>query len=176
MRLFVSLAALLALNTAARLAHADDPCTAFTWDVRHERALFGRQAQSLAAGQTLAASPTIAIDRLYQLQLRAQAEVSFPAAPGKGSRSDGAYAGVVRLTVNATGLYRISLDQPVWVDVIENGTMIPANDFQGRRGCDAPHKIVQFLLSAGSPIALQFSASNVPVVKVAVTPSPIETS
>ena len=76
-----------------------------------------------------------------------------------------AFAGLVRLTVETAGVYRISLDQPLWVDVIANGTVVPAKDFQGRSGCNAPHKIVEFQLPAASPITLQFSGSNVPVVK-----------
>jgi hypothetical protein len=176
MRLFVLFAVFLAFNAAARLAHADDPCAAFTWDVAHERSLFSQQPQPLAAGATLAASPAIVTDRLYQLELRMQAEVTLPATPGKQPKSDGVYAGLLRLTVHARRVYRISLDQPVWVDVIENGTVIAASDFQGRKGCSAPHKVVEFLLQAGSPITLQFSGSSAAVVKVAVTRSPSGTS
>jgi hypothetical protein len=130
----------------------------------------------LAAGQTLAASPPILTDRLYELELKMQADVTFPATPGKQSESDGAYAGLVKLTISTPGTYRLSLDQAVWVDVIENGTVIRAHDFQGRKGCNAPHKVVEFLLPAGSPITLQFSGSSVAVVKVTVTRSPGGTS
>jgi hypothetical protein len=73
-------------------------------------------------------------------------------------------------------VYRIALDQPLWVDVIANGTVVQAKDFQGRPGCNAPHKIVEFLLPAASPITLQFSGSAVRVVKVTVTRSPGGTS
>ena len=162
----------MTLAAGVRLAHADDPCGAFTWDVRNERALFGNKPQVLTGGQTLAASPTLAADRLYQVELTAQSEVKFLESPGRNRGKGGAFAGLVRLAVEATGVYRISLDQPLWVDVIANGTVIPAKDFQGRPGCDAPHKIVEFPLPAASPITLQFSGSNVSLVKVAVTRSP----
>ena len=68
MRPFVLFAVFVVFNTAAGLARADDPCAAFTWDVRHERTLFSQQPQSLAVGQTLAASPAIVTDQLYQLE------------------------------------------------------------------------------------------------------------
>jgi hypothetical protein len=68
-------------------------------------------------------------------------------------------------------VYRISLDQPLWVDVIADGAMVPAKDFQGRRGCNAPHKVVEFLLPARVPITLQFSGGNASTVKVTVTHS-----
>jgi hypothetical protein len=73
-------------------------------------------------------------------------------------------------------VYRVSLEQPLWVDVIANGTLVPAKDFQGRPGCNAPHKIVEFTLPAQVPITLQFSSGGVSTVKVTVTRSPAATS
>jgi hypothetical protein len=160
------------LAAAVSLAHADDPCAAFTWDVHHERALFGTKPQILTGGQTVAASPTLAADQLYQVKLTAQAEVKFLEPPGRKRGDGAAFAGLVGLKVQTAGVYRVSLDQPLWVDVIANGAVVPAKDFQGRHGCDAPHKLVEFLLPAGSPITLQFSGGSVPVVKVTVTRSP----
>ena len=52
-RPFVLFAVFVVFNTAAGLARADDPCAAFTWDIRQERSLFSQQPQSLAVGQTL---------------------------------------------------------------------------------------------------------------------------
>jgi hypothetical protein len=161
---------------AAPCARADDPCAAFRWDVAHERTLFAQEPQLLVAGQTTAGSPTLAADRLYQLQLKGQSAVAFPTPPGKKSPNEGTYAGLATLTVEAGGVYRIAIDRAVWVDVIANGSLIPAKDFQGRHGCNAPHKIVEFLLPARTPLTLQFSGSDVATVKVAVTRSPAGTS
>jgi len=173
-RLLLSFGLSLTVTLAAgvRLAHADDSCAAFTWEVHHERALFDTKPQILTGGQTATASPTLSADRLYQVELTAQTEVKFLEPPGRTRGDGGAFAGLLRLTVETAGVYRISLDQPVWVDVIANGTVVPAKDFQGRPGCDAPHKIVEFLLPAGSLITLQFSGSTVRVLKVTVTRSP----
>jgi hypothetical protein len=151
-------------------AHADDPCAAFTWDVRHERTLFGQPPQSLAAAQTPAASPALATDRLYQLQLSAASKVSFVTPPHAG-RGAGAYAGLVIVTVNTPGVYRVSIDQPVWVDVFANGAVVAAKDHQGRSGCSAPHKVVEFALPSAVPVTLQFSG-EVPTVKITVSRSP----
>jgi len=169
--LSVGLSLTVTLAAGVRLAHADDPCASFTWDVHHERALFETEPKILTGGQTVAASPTFAADRLYQVELKAQSGVRFLEPPGRKRGDGGAFAGLVRLTVETAGVYRISLDQPLWVDVIANGTVVPAKDSQGRPGCNAPHKIVEFQLPAASPITLQFSGSNVPVVKVIVTRS-----
>jgi hypothetical protein len=63
-RLLLSLGLSLTLTIAAgvRLAYADDPCAAFTWDVHHERALFETNPQILTGGQTASASQTLAAD------------------------------------------------------------------------------------------------------------------
>ena len=153
------------------LAYADDPCDAFRWDVRRERKLFGQQPQPLAAGQITATAPTVLLDHLYVLKLTGQAEVTL-VTPVKKPKGDEAYAGLVTLTVKSPGVYRISLDQPVWVDVVANGTVLPAKDHQGSRGCSAPHKIVEFLLPAGGPVTLQFSGGSATTAKLAVTRSP----
>ena len=156
---------------------AEDPCAAFTWDVTHERTLFRQKAQNLAAGNAAAAAPALATDRLYQLQLRAHTEVAFATQPGKKPPDEGkTYAGLASLTVATGGIYRIALDQALWVDVIADDSLVQAKDFQGRPGCNAPHKIVEFLLPAGKPVTLQFSGGRVSTVKVTVTRSPAATS
>ena len=156
---------------------AEDPCAAFTWDVTHERTLFRQEAQNLPAGNAAAAAPDLATDRLYQLQLRAQTEVAFATQPDKKPPDEGkTYAGLASLTVATAGVYRIALDQAFWVDVIADDSLVQARDFQGRPGCNAPHKIVEFLLPAGKPITLQFSGGRVSTVRVSVTRSPAATS
>jgi hypothetical protein len=149
---------------------ADDPCVAFTWDIRHERTLFDQEARQLAAANAAAASPTLTTDRLYQLHLKAQPEITFVIQPGKKMPNEGeTYAGLASLTVETGGVYRIALDQALWVDVIVNDSFVPAKDFQGHPGCNALHKIVEFLLPARIPITIQFSGGRVPTAKVTVT-------
>ncbi|HUO79096.1 MAG TPA: hypothetical protein VMU00_03035 [Steroidobacteraceae bacterium] len=153
-------------------SRADDPCAAFAWDVRHERALFAAAARPLAAGTTVAASPPLAPDHIYRLQLSALADVAFAVPPARTPGADRAYAGLARLTVGVAGVYRISLDQAAWLDVVADGAAIRSQGFEGRPGCNAPHKIVEFLLPAGVPLTLQLSGAAGPGVTVAVTRSP----
>jgi hypothetical protein len=127
-----------------------------------------------SAGKAVTSSPTLLPDRLYQLQLSAQPDVIFAAAPGKKTLADGAYAGLASLTVETAGVYRFSLDQPFWLDVAANGALIRSKKFQGRPGCNAPHKIVEFILPAETPLTLQFSGAASPTVKVSVTRSTVQ--
>jgi hypothetical protein len=168
-------AALLTLGLMApavtRTAHADeDPCAGFSGNVTAERALFAGAAQPISAARDVASAPLLAPGRLYQLQLAPHGQVSMRLAPGKKTQLEGAYAGLARLQLQQPGSYRISMDQGAWIDVVADGQMIGSSNFQGRPGCTAPHKIVQFLLPAGHELLLQFSAATAPVLRVAITP------
>jgi hypothetical protein len=162
---------LLLLPAALWAAPPQDPCAAFTWDVQHERALFGGAAQSLTAATAPGGAPALLPERLYELRLASQSQVSFAAPPERQPKSAEAYAGLATLRLDKPGTYRISLDQPAWVDVVANGAPVRSADFQGRPGCHAPHKIVEFSLPAGV-LTLQFSGGSTSVLRVSVSRSP----
>ena len=171
-RLTVSLLALLALPMAA--ARADDPCSAFSWDVHHERDLFSKEPVDLASGKAPSDAPALSPEHLYELELRAQPEINFAAPPSRTWPQEASYAGLARLTVETAGVYRFALDQAAWVDVVVNGAVLKTRNFQGRPGCSTPHKVVEFTLPAEKPVILEFSASITPSLKVTVTRAPAQ--
>jgi hypothetical protein len=175
LRVRAPLLALLLLPLAPTHARAADPCAAFSWDVRHERDLFSKQPVDLASGRAVGDAPALTPERLYELELRAQPEVSFAAPPSRSWPEEATYAGLARLTVEAAGIYRFAMDQPAWVDVLANGTMLQSRDSQGRVGCSTPYKIVEFALPAGKPLMLEFSASVTPSIRITVSRSPVQT-
>jgi hypothetical protein len=101
--------------------------------------------------------------------------VTFSAPPSRTWPEEATYAGLARLTVETAGVYRFSLDQPAWVDVVAGGTELQSRDSQGRVGCSTPYKIVEFALPAGKPLVLVFSASVTPAIRVTVSRSPTQT-
>lgn len=173
-RLSAPLLALLSLPLAPTRA-AEDPCGGFSWDVRHERELFAQQPVDVASGRALTDSPAVTPDRLYELELRAQPEVSFSAPPSRAWPEEATYAGLARLTVDTAGVYRFALDQPAWVDVVAGGAELQSRDAQGRVGCSTPYKIVEFALPAAKPLVLEFSASVTPSIRISVSRSPVQT-
>ena len=174
LRLRAPLLALLALPLAPTRA-AEDPCAAFSWDVHHERELFREQPVDIASGRAFADAPVVTPDRLYELELRAQPEVSFAAPPSRIWPKEATYAGLARLTVDTAGVYRLALDQPAWVDVVAGGAELQSRDAQGRVGCSTPYKIVEFALPAAKPLVLEFSASVTPSIRISVSRSPTQT-
>ncbi len=164
------LAGLLAAAEAS--VHADEDCPGFNWDISAEHALFMSAPLAVTAGKEAGGAPALAPGRLMQLQLAPVAAVTFAAPPAHKAWSAESYAGLAKLSVPRTGTYRISVNQNVWIDVVTQGRLIPAVDYEGSRSCDAPHKIVTFRLTAGKPLVLQLSSATQAAVRVALTPAP----
>jgi hypothetical protein len=165
------LAAALLSGIGAVPAYADDPCAGFKWDVSKERALFAASAQPQAqpAGKDGTGAPVVVPDRLYVLRLAPQDQVSFSVPPGKQSRGEASFAGLVELKIPAAGTYRIAIDLPLWIDVVTGGKLVPAKDYQAQHSCDAPRKVVEFDLDGRERLLLQFSGADQPAVRVTVT-------
>jgi hypothetical protein len=171
MRSFI--ACMILLVAALPIARADDACTDFKWDVSKERSLFATAPTPITAGTDAKTAPTVLPNKLYQIQLASQAGVKFALEPARKSRADSDHAGVATLKVPANGSYRISMDAPLWIDVVSNAALVSAKDFQGQHDCKAPHKIVEFELAAGQTVTLQFSSSAADSVRMTVTASPV---
>jgi hypothetical protein len=178
---WATLPVVMLLTAAANAAPGDaaDPCSGFTWNVARELALFAGIPQAGTAGAAQDSAPALANGRLYELALAPQEQVHFAVPPTKkprpgntpGNTPGSTYGGLAKFRVTADGLYRISLDQPYWVDVIADGKAVPSKDFQGRPGCTAPHKVVEFELSASQALLVQFSNAVSPRVRVTITPA-----
>jgi hypothetical protein len=168
------LISLALLAAAAPAAGADEACGGFKWDVSKERALFGGDALALPAGKDTKSAPTVATDHLYELQLVPQDQAAFSVTPGKGSPPDSSFAGIAAFKVPTPGSYRISVDAPLWIDVVEDGKLKRARDYEGQHDCRAPHKIVVFDLDANVPLTLQFSAAPSAKVRLTITRASLE--
>lgn len=153
-------------------ARADDACTDFKWDVTKERALFAGAPTAVKAGTDAKTAPSLVPGKLYQIQLASQASVNFVLEPGRKSRADSDHGGVAILKLPAGGAYRVSMDLPLWVDIVANATLLPAADFQGQHDCKAPHKIVVFDLAVDRTLTLQLSSSAADSVRMTLTPAP----
>jgi molybdate transport system substrate-binding protein len=149
---------------------AADPCTGFTWDISRERTVMKQTPRAVAGAVRPGADvPRIEPERLYEVKLADQSTVTFVAMPGKAALTDGAHAGLVRFRVEKAGRYRVSITSRHWIDVVDGTQLVSSRDFQGQRGCERPHKIVEYELPAGRDLTLQFSGSADAQVIVAIT-------
>jgi hypothetical protein len=168
-RLLVLLLACIAA-AAPRLARAEEACSALKWDVTRERALFAGSAKTLTAGRDAPSGPRLLPQQLYELTLSPQQQIT-PAAPlGHKARKDGAFAGLALLNLSMPGNYRISLAGSGWIEVVGERGVIASGDFAGG-GCDAPHKVVQFDLPAGT-LVLQLSGVQAASMRLTITRAP----
>jgi hypothetical protein len=170
MRRFYPVIALAAvLGALAPLSYAQDPCAGFKWDLARERALFAGTAQPMATAPTSSPAARLMPAHLYALSLTPQAQLQPAAPPGRKAR-DGTFGGLALLEVPTAGLYRISLDQSGWIDVVGPHGVIAASDFSGAANCNAPHKVVQFELPAGE-LVLELTDVASTLIKVTITPA-----
>jgi hypothetical protein len=168
----IVISVILLVAAALPGARADDACTDFKWDVARERALFAGAPTPVKAGTDIKTAPSLVPGKLYQVQLAAQASVNFVLEPGRKSRADSDHGGVAILKMPTSGAYRVSMDMPLWVDIVANATLLPAADFQGQHDCKAPHKIVVFDLAVDQTLTLQLSSSAADSVRMTITAAP----
>ena len=166
----IALSAVIA-TTASLPAFAADPCDGFTWNVSHERAVFATAAAAVTAATAAGPTPTLEVDKLYDIALNPQGKVNFVMTPAKKALAAGAYSGMVKLHIPTAGKYRVSMSDGFWIDVITDGKFAPTDDFTRSHECRAPRKIVQYPLPSGD-LVLQFSNATSPSVKVTVTATP----
>src|SRR5262249_51817973 len=133
------------LGTAAAVP-AQESCLDFKWDVATERLFFGSEARDVPSGKDPSRVPVVVPDHLYRIALLPKAQLKYAVPPGKQASTD-TLGGIVLLNIARNGTYRVSLDLPIWVDVVGDDIRISPVDYQEQRSCDAPHKIVVFDLS-----------------------------
>ena len=165
-------AAVFMFAHAASAAEVDG-CTHFTWNVSRELAVMKQTPQPVTAAVKPGADvPELKTDKLYELALAGQSTVAFATKPGKPTLDDGAQAGLVRFHLDKAGRYRVSITSGHWVDVVDGAQFVKSRDFQGARGCERPHKIVEYELPANRDLILQFSGSPDAKVIISITAAP----
>ena len=164
---------LAAAFSAAAPVLAAESCVDFKWDVAQERALFAGSETPVSAGADAKTAPVLLLNHLYALKLAKQEQVSFAVTPGKKSPREGSsYGGLVTFKIPTGGSYRVAIDMPFWIDVVSDGALVAATDFQGQHGCASPHKIVQFDLLGTRPFFLQLSNAAPESVRLTITATP----
>jgi hypothetical protein len=167
MRLAIVVSVVYLMSLPCHAADAD--CTAFTWDMTHELQLFADAGMPLVTGTTEQGAPRVEVDTLYAVDLHPLGDVVLAHAPGSRVAADAGARGLLALRVPAEGRYRISLDAPMWIDVIRAGQPIISTAFQNGGTCRVIHKSVEWSLPAGGDLVVQLAGSPKDHAKLAVT-------
>ena len=163
-------AVLFAMLSAAKADELTTACQAPGWDMNRELAAFRGAALSAKAGGNPADSPEIKLGRLYALQLRPQNTVQFLRPPEKTTRLPSPAAGLARFSVGTDGHYRVTVDGPLWIDVVAPTGTVQSSSFNGWHECHLYRKSVDYTLHAGQPLMLQLSGAASALVKLAIEP------
>lgn len=148
-------------------------CENYALDLKRDLSLWDESVVTLPANLETKPLP---MERRVELELGSQAETEFLIKPEKTFDMESpAFAGVIKFAPPESGVYRISMGERVWLDVIELQTMksVQANRFEMQTKCPKIFKTVEFVLDSGKEYALQISSSpkkNAQVLVLKVNP------
>lgn len=154
---------LLLLGTPA-FAQEPSGCDKFKWPLAHERSLLANPAH-LSSGADLH-DPFAAT----LLALAPLAAAKLPMPPSRAPKFAESYAGFLRLAAPPkAGIYRVTLSQPAWIDVVQDGKVLKSVAFTGAKDCAGLAKSVKFALSA-TPFIIEISSTSAKAIALVVTP------
>ncbi len=156
--------AVLLLGTAPAFAQEPVGCDKFKWPVERERAALSAPNLPKLGGGADTSTPAAATLALLPL-----ADAGLPKPPERDQKP-GTFAGFVRIASVAAGLYTVSLSDPGWVDVVQDGSYLKPKGFSGVTGCDGIHKTMKFDLAAG-PATIQISGVAKNTINLAIMPA-----
>ncbi|MGA2779618.1 MAG: hypothetical protein ABSF94_18855 [Steroidobacteraceae bacterium] len=169
-----ALAATMAIGLGTNRAAAQDlgaSCQAPDWNMAAEVATFKSTAENVPAGGAVGSLPPLELGVLYVLKLRPQTEVSYLQASNKKSLVQAPLGGLTSFAVAKPGVYRITVDSPLWIDVVGPAGTIAPSAFTGWHDCRLFRKSVEYTLPGPESYVLQFSEATPELVRVVIEPA-----
>ena len=159
--------------TGAEPSQAPRPtgCGAYEYDISKEMALLTEPGTVIEAAASMKTSDAaLESGRTYRVALKGQGQVQLAVEPRRHVLEEGAYAGMVSFKVPADGTWRVSLSKETWAEVVApDGAAVKSSRFQGREGCPAIRKFVDFPLLGGVIYVLQLSGGTDAEMNVVIT-------
>jgi hypothetical protein len=140
-------------------------CDKFKWRLDDEKALLATATPVASGGQAAQASGAA-----LKLSLLPLAEARLPSEPSRKPKSPESYAGFVHLpTPPLAGVYRVTLSDPGWIDILQEGRLVPSGEFTGALGCEGLRKSVKFNLSV-APLTIEITDAGAREIRFVLTP------
>lgn len=177
-RLSLFTALLLATSCAAAeetprpMDEMQGDCSNYRWDVSAELALWAMPADEVAAARVRDAAPPVALSKRQSLTLAPSAEVTLPVTPEKNRSSADTFSGLVAVVFAEPGLYRVSADSGVWIDLVQGDAKIASSAFEMQTKCPTVFKVVAYDVPAAGTYLIQLNGAKEASVDIAVTPAP----
>lgn len=159
--------AFIALAPMAALADEEKPCSGFRWPVETELSWASSQDS-----QTLDTAAEIAQPAFKAITLKMQPtkEAALPVKPGIKTQAipPESYSGWFKIdSLPKEGLYQVTLSQHAWIDLVQDGTLLPNAGFTGDPSCQILSKSVRYRVGPG-PVTVQISGAPNETIKVIV--------
>jgi len=166
-----AMAACALFAAAAGAQDLSSSCEMNGWSMGAEISAFKSTAENVVASASQSNIPPLEIGSLYVIKLRPQTDVQFLQASSKKSLVQKPLGGLATVTVPTAGQYRITVDSPLWIDVVgPAGTITPVN-YTGWHECRLFRKSVEYTLPAGAPLILQLSEATPELVRLVIEPA-----
>jgi hypothetical protein len=150
---------------------ASGACQATDEGLPPELAAWRTKAEVVSATSAAGlAAATIRPGQAAHVSLHGTREVTYPAQPAKPGGSV-AHGGLLRVSVDKAGTYRVALSSGAWIDMVRDGTLAVSSAHGHGPACSTIRKMVDFPLEPGAYV-LQISANADPQLAVLVAPVP----
>jgi len=147
-------------------------CMAPGWDMSAELKAFQSAAENVPAGSSSLELPPLELGRLYVLRLGSQTGVQYLVTTPKKSLVQSPLGGLAQFNVPSSGNYRITVDSPLWIDVVAAGATLAPSTYNGWHSCRLFRKTVQYALQTGQAYVLQLSEATPELVRIVIEPAP----
>jgi len=144
-------------------------CGDYTADLHSEMKLMSAQLTSVTAGSGAADAPEIKPGVAYSVRLLPQQQVHFALPPGQNRGGAGRSAGVLSLSDLPAGSWRISTDNPVWLDLVPSGQIVDSSAFEMKMACTTILKTVLYTVRGKGPVLIQVNGATQRTVRLLVT-------
>jgi hypothetical protein len=151
--------------------HMRGGCGDYTANLHSEMKLMSGQLISVTAGSTAENAARIRPGVAYSVHLLSQQQVHFALPPVQNRNGTGRSAGVLSVGTLPAGKWRISTDNPVWLDLVASGQIVDASAFEMKMGCTTILKTVVWAVRGKAPLLIQVNGATQPSVRLLVTPA-----
>ncbi len=173
--LFISWLLLVPMTVSAQMDHAHSPssaedCAKLSPALQAVIEAMDGEGLRFEAVPKLESSPAVepGIHKL-EVALRPLSEVELVGKVKQSEKVESLFGGFIHLTVPKDGVYRISTDAPIWINVIDGNQPIERVRTIPRLRCGRIHKSLGFPLQREKSYWLELSASPRPDVALLVT-------
>jgi hypothetical protein len=143
------------------------PCMAFDWPMTRELEMMEyAPGSAMESGRKMLIWP----EGAQRLELVPGGEASLPVPPGKAPGPQTASGYMSFAAPEVAGTYQVSLSGKAWIDVVQDGKIVPSKAHTMDPSCPSIHKSVRFDLAV-APVTLQISGADATSIVFTIMPA-----